>query len=652
MTPGRASFMSPTKASLARFNPSLLPRPTSTGEGAQKLGQTPAEKQSSNGARKGATGNGNARRSQPTTPTRDVNGPYSTEAMTMTARAATASPGRTVGSLGGGMSAAPRRRSRTPGRESSPLKVLNITGELNVAASPPAAAKERTDTAQDIVDGQTEQELQDGAARRPGGIASFGKVVDVSDQVEPEEPDLPPTPTQLGLEPAPERPKGLLFSSPSRRAKRRKGSGVKSSPLKPRDPPPEEKPEKIEGSHSKVAPLPQVTKSEVDEVLLSKQQERERLSRQLRNLQADMTRLEGEVARTQAPADPRSQEEEDELLYAHLITMLIDVGLLLTFLRRSILATTNPTHKETPSNTKQPPLSQRLALFLPFSKRPLPPPLGPSPLSPPLPSHHPLPLSDPLPYLRVFTPLTISSTDILLPSTAPNAPLLQRQQITLASSHELLSVKLSLTANTTTQTIANLEILNLSPWAGPELGTWIRKRALDGDMSSIGWAIGRYWEVAQLRARCWERCEQDHGHLLAQKGKQGGKTVGKEKSTLLKRQGRLRKEDQTLSDDEPTNLDDDDPETPSRLDLLSHLGRTALLFQHDDVSLLISWRIDFDWTGEVQSHVEASASFPEMWGRGDVRGSLGKVGDAFEKLVKVKGVSGAVGVIVGLVLGE
>ena len=572
----------------------------------------------------------------------------------MTARAATASPGRTMGSLGGGMSAGPRRRSRTPGRASSPLKISNIAGEHNVAASPPAAAKERADVAQDIVDSQTEQELQDGAAGRPGGIANLEKAVDLSDQVEPEEPDLPPTPTQLGLEPAPERPKGLLFSSPSRGAKRRKGSGVKSSPLKPRDPPPEEKPEKIEGSHSKVAPLPQVTIFEVDEVLLSKQQERERLSRQLRNLQADMTRLEGEVARTQewAPADPRSQEEVDELLYAHLITMFIDVGLLLTFLRRSILVTTNPTHKETPSNTKQPPLSQRLALFLPFSKQPLPPSLGPSPLTSPLPSHQPLLLSDPLPYLRVFTPLTISSTDILLPSTAPNAPLLQRQEITLASSHDLLSVKLSLTANTTTQTIANLEILNVSPWAGPELGSWIRKRALDGDMSSIGWAIGRYWEVAQLRARCWERCEQDHGHLLAHKGKKGRKTVGKGKSTLLKRQGRLRKGDQTLSDDEPTNLDDDDPKTPSRLDLLSHLGRTALRFQHDDVSLLISWRIDFDWTGEVQSHVEASASFPEMWGRGDVRGSLGKVGDAFEKLVKVKGVSGAVGVIVGLVLGE
>jgi hypothetical protein len=60
------------------------------------------------------------------------------------------------------------------------------------------------------------------------------------------EPDLPPTPTQLGLEKAPDRHRGMLSSSPSRRqekrAERRTASALHESPLKAvnfQSPPPE-----------------------------------------------------------------------------------------------------------------------------------------------------------------------------------------------------------------------------------------------------------------------------------------------------------------------------------------------------------------------------------------------------------------------------
>ena len=56
-------------------------------------------------------------------------------------------------------------------------------------------------------------------------------------QVNEGEPALPLTPTQLGLEEAPEPPRGLLYSSPLRKAAKRKGLGSKASPLKPRDTP-------------------------------------------------------------------------------------------------------------------------------------------------------------------------------------------------------------------------------------------------------------------------------------------------------------------------------------------------------------------------------------------------------------------------------
>lgn len=327
-TPSRASFMSPTKASLARFNPSLLPRPKVAAAGAPRLGQTPFEQQPSRIARKGRTGNGSARRSQPTTPTRELGGLEKTEATTTNARAATASPGRTTRSLGGGMFGAPRRRSHTPGRASLVVKAISANPEVNVVASPPEA----TDTAQDIVDGQLEQELQDGAARRLGRVANAEEAMDNSDKADPEEPELPPTPTELGLEPQPERPKGLLFSSPSRRARKKKGTSVKSSPLKPRDPPPEKPPESVPIAPMKAAPLQQTKMPDVDEELTSKQKERDKLSRQLQSLRADVARLEGEVARTQETAhvDPRSQVEVDELLYGSLYTLLTFPGLVLT----------------------------------------------------------------------------------------------------------------------------------------------------------------------------------------------------------------------------------------------------------------------------------------------------------------------------------
>lgn len=50
------------------------------------------------------------------------------------------------------------------------------------------------------------------------------------------EPELPPTPTQLGLEKAPDRPRGLLSSSPStkheKRMRRRTADVLQGSPLK------------------------------------------------------------------------------------------------------------------------------------------------------------------------------------------------------------------------------------------------------------------------------------------------------------------------------------------------------------------------------------------------------------------------------------
>jgi hypothetical protein len=100
------------------------------------------------------------------------------------------------------------------------------------------------------------------------------------------EPELPPTPTQLGLERAPDRPRALLSSSPSsrheKRMKRKATDILQGSPLKglrfqPRDP------EEASGSDT----------SSVDGNLSAAALEKRKLRKSLR---AELQRLKGDIA--------------------------------------------------------------------------------------------------------------------------------------------------------------------------------------------------------------------------------------------------------------------------------------------------------------------------------------------------------------------
>ena len=270
-SPSRASFMSPTKASLSRFNPGLLSQPRSHTEE-----DTP----------------------QPS-----------------------------IKSLGRGMSLTPRRRSSAPQRTPSPAIELQKGPKKTstISASPPEAAKEVEQRAQEIVDEQLDYELQANTPQKPA-IHNKHKNSrrDVMDSEQDGELELPPTPTQLGLEPAPEPPKGLLFSSPSRRAVRRKGANLKTSPLKPRN----LVPDNVGGDSSQL-PLPSVELGvedsqpepeviTVDEETSRKQATRERLLEQLKNIQDDVKRMEAELDRVRDPSRSEviSQKERDELMYA------------------------------------------------------------------------------------------------------------------------------------------------------------------------------------------------------------------------------------------------------------------------------------------------------------------------------------------------
>lgn len=106
-----------------------------------------------------------------------------------------------------------------------------------------------------------------------------------------DEPDLPPTPTQLGLEPPPGRPGGLMSSSPStqhaKRGKRRAMEDLENSPSKLRTVDYGAEPEDM------TEHVPTMTDVIVPESVVKKRQLRRDLSTELDVLKQDVAKLEG-----------------------------------------------------------------------------------------------------------------------------------------------------------------------------------------------------------------------------------------------------------------------------------------------------------------------------------------------------------------------
>ena len=420
------------------------------------------------------------------------------------------------------------------------------------------------------------------------------------------EPDLPLTPTQRGLvDPVMDKAPAGLLNTPSKRPKKKPGSKMKSSPLK-----------------SAPARVQRVTKI-LDEVesdaVSAKTQLRDQLRTQLRRLQEDVARRETELARIGKQENSRQVMEQDgqqadDLMYG---SYGLAVSVLTTDVPRSMLLSSN----ELATDSKQPPpkvSSMSFSAFLPFSARIAPaPPEGPI-ASTKVPSHRPLELDNPLPYLQAFTPLTYTSKTTILPSASPRrsskteSNLLQLHRITITSPLHLLSASLAMIVNTRDHTVAELTIEDLSSWAEPELGRWIRPRARGAtaaagkDIAGVCWALGHYWEAAERRARFWVRCERAFGELM---------------SDAIERRSALRATKQSKASFsslfvDASDEDEDESQPYSRRHLLPHLARQSLVFRRqgaDEINdvgpqLRIAWNISFDWTGDAEASISATAT--------------------------------------------
>lgn len=215
---------------------------------------------------------------------------------------------------GDGLFAAPRRRSRTPGGNNTPSGKAKVALAHDSRASPPEEAREGINEVQhskvdeqglsgDVISTETRSLVEGdgtmvaGVSHSPSTPRHFGTHGATSGMIQDEdgEPSLPSTPVQLGLEMPPKRPMGLTFSSPGNRP-HRKGKNARFSPLKPKDPAPEQ-PVQILGTPASslgpriyIANVPNPQPTAEEDSLMKMRERLTGLEKQLLGLELDLVR--------------------------------------------------------------------------------------------------------------------------------------------------------------------------------------------------------------------------------------------------------------------------------------------------------------------------------------------------------------------------
>ncbi|EMD61080.1 hypothetical protein GGP41_009993 [Bipolaris sorokiniana] len=499
-----------------------------------------------------------------------------------------------------------RRRTHSPdGRASSPLRQPPRRPSF---ASPTKASL--AGTYPNLQPSTLTPRLSASPRRRAhGDVSAKGKQARAAEDAQEasEESDLPNTPSHRTFEGSNQPLRGILFSSLSKRPPRAK-NGLKQSPLKPKAPAVqsddgtravEDGP--VEGNVRKVVewqpPDPEVER---------RKQEKARLQREVEKLESQVSRCLDEIEKEQRRGPEETLQPQERESLRNFITEISG-------------ADTEP---------EKPKVSSLLCSFLPFAAIPAPPPrLKQS--DKPIPSHRPVDLADPLPYLEMFTSFKFS-TRISLPrsKTAPSSRRThQTHTIDMTGPQKLLTAQLSLTIDATAPEITKLQLIRLTPWAEQELGTFIRSRAAQKDLSNASWAINSYWTLAQKRAQYWHKVETSFPHLLI---------------------GRSEKDTENASPQARSKAS----KPLSRKELNRHLGRDTLVLQDAHVVLKLSWRIGFDWTGEAESNVAVEPAFPRVWSETDTADSLKKVPETFDALMRAKGVFEATTIIVALLFAQ
>ncbi|KGO68370.1 hypothetical protein PITC_065360 [Penicillium italicum] len=383
------------------------------------------------------------------------------------------------------------------------------------------------------------------------------------------EPDLPPTPTQLGLEKAPDRPRGMLSSSPSRRqekrAKRRTANALHESPLKAvnfQSPPPED----LETASDMGG---------VSAAVREKRNSREKSAADLRRLRNEVEELETWAKKIESNPDLKGDTRGlDKFLF------------LLT--SEEANRTSLPVPRTTPKS-----ISSLLATLLPFSAN-IPRPkreLSSLPTNPFALQE----ASQSLPYLTAFAPLSLKTRTT---RSSRREELSETHTLTFSPPSpfpaSLYNVTVVYETNPETQSLTSLSVptgSNSKKRKVPEaLRRWIDARLenplLRLDVATLCWGVNRYWDSAIARARLWAHIDHNYGPRASQ---------GSKDTALESTNGVI-----TLS------------ELPR---LVPHLDRSTMVIKpkSSDSSprvLLSNTLVLDEWTGEPQLRPEISVSIP------------------------------------------
>ncbi|KAF7116547.1 hypothetical protein CNMCM5793_005028 [Aspergillus hiratsukae] len=538
------TFQAPTKASLARSNPELLERIQN-----RSPGKDPNQDDQQKQAEAGVFGLRDRKAFRPSL--------ASTASPIGTARQAgdARSPNRRSSGIQA-FAAPPRRVSRkiTPADFvfGSPAKIQNIATNDGPADTPEDQLASELGSATGEVNVRLDSE-------QPSLHEGF------------EEPDLPPTPTQLGLEKPPERPRGLLSSSPStplgRFRKRRTGDLLEKSPSKL---------SRVDygsqaGDVSGLGVI--VSKESLPEHVVKKQKLR-------RELSADLKKLKDDIAELESWSERLGQQHE---------TMEPDHELdkLISILVAEDLASNNAKRP-----AADPSISSLLSTLLPFSTK-----FAPSIQQSPIPTN-PFALevsARAKPYLTVFAPLNLTAHSNTT-SDPKNDTLLERHNLTLSApapfpSH-VYNIPVIYETNTELQCLTSISVPRSLGSSAPKIPTplrrWIDSRLINPllkiDISGLCQGINQYWEAMLSRALVWSEIEERHANLTGRPALGVG-APGK---------NRIQQEQ-------------DDKLDPRRL--LPHLKRSTMLLESNEtrMKLLLSCDLTMDeWTSEPKLRPDIS----------------------------------------------
>ena len=624
---GKSSFVSPTKANLARFNPQLLP---SKGSGTlpwrrNSVGQlglnhdSRVELHFEEGVRRPPR----ARSYAPCTPQCHatlVNGKsYEDFPSSMSKRKMQDT--RNVNTT----PKKPRISPNFNARASSPEQLIENNSEMGIPSSQLELTKESGGVS-DLQEADKPLKKSNGLQIPSTPIRSsvFGTTSGMNIG-EDGEPSLPSTPVQLGLERSPAYRQGLSLSSPRKRLARAKIAGTsQSSPLKPKDaaslvlekstpatvanlgprmyvvhtprPPPPASESVYHNMQRRLATLEEQLKrlaaTLLHQVLIFGEQDQQgRRDRTLRNI----TNQKNEILIMNSKVH-RSRKEIRRYAMENMVSLEAQA-----------------THGGVPTPLNSSASPRQLARFLPFSGKY-------TNLSSDLVLQQQRGTSQPS-SLGIFddngsTLLNINSSDTYLIDHMPEDTVIAIQVISFWLPSQTFHCKVRVTVNAASLQIEGLEVLDLSPWAELELGAWLRSQSRDKNLLTLGQSVRGYWTACRQRLACINEAAQGFGDLFVNSTDFG---------SLLP---------------PPAELEEDAPN--------AHNKRHTLTFARDGVSLHIDWQITINDEGQPTDSIIAHPAFPKAWQQTEFATEFGKVRKAFDSLLRRNGVAQALQAITGL----